>query len=58
MKDIQLGNKANMNYRLKLLLEEARWLSDDGGTIQHIAFSPVVGEVFSPESRHDSYKKN
>ncbi len=52
-----LGDKFNMSYRLKLLLEEALQLSDYGEAIQHIAFSPVIGEVFSPESRYDPSRK-
>ncbi len=49
-----LGDKFNMSYRLKLLLERAINLSAYGEAIRQIAFSPLIGEVFVPESEYDA----
>jgi hypothetical protein len=52
-----IGSKFNMSYRLKCLLEEQIDLSKYGDAIQHISFSPLIGEVFPPESKYNPSKK-
>lgn len=47
-----LGGKFNMSYRLKTLLEEKIDLAKYGEVIQHISFSPLIGEVFPPISEY------
>lgn len=51
------GDKFNMSYRLKRLLEEEIKLTDYGDAIEQIAFSPIIGEVFSPDSKYNKAKK-
>ena len=52
-----IGSKFNMSYRLKCLLAEQIDLSKYGDAIQHISFSPLIGEVFSPESKYNPSTK-
>lgn len=57
MKDIDLGNKANMSYRLRVLLNECIDLNQYGEAVQSISFSPMIGSVLTPESNYIPYKK-
>ena len=48
----KLKGKFNMSYRLKTLMEEKIDLAKYGKTVQHISFSPLIGEVFPPISEY------
>ena len=54
---VDLGSKANMSYRLKSLLNKHIDLNDYGTSIQSILFSPIIGDVFKPESRYNPKNK-
>ena len=44
--------KFNMSHRLKTLMEEKINLAKYGEAVQHISFSPLIGEVFPPISEY------
>ena len=57
IKQLDLGSKFNMSYRLRVLLNEQIDLAKYGNAVQSILFSPLVGEVFPPESKYVLDKK-
>ncbi|MEN0006075.1 MAG: hypothetical protein AAF798_18130 [Bacteroidota bacterium] len=57
MADIDLGEKFNMSYRLRSLLNEKIDLPKYGKAIQYILISPIIGSVLTPESEYISHKK-
>lgn len=58
MKDVDLGSKFNMSYRLRCLLNESINLTEYGKEVQSILFSPIIGEVVSPKSRYNKKKQS
>ena len=58
MKQLNLGSKFNMSYRLRVLLNEQIDLAKYGTGVQSILFSPIIGEVFPPKSTYSRrYRK-
>ncbi|MEN0004185.1 MAG: hypothetical protein AAF798_08580 [Bacteroidota bacterium] len=52
-----MQDKFNMSYRIKCLLEEHINLSNYGVAVRHIFISPLIGEVFIPESIYSASEK-
>jgi len=57
MRNIDLGDKANMSYRIKCLLNQTIDLTKYGDAVQAILLSPFIGSSFSPESEFDLNNK-
>jgi hypothetical protein len=57
MKSMDLGSKADMSYRLRMLLNEKIDLAHYGGVVQSVLFSPLIGSFLSPESQYVSQEK-
>lgn len=57
MKNIDLGNKSNMSYRIRCLLNQAVDLTKYGSVVQSILISPFIGSAFTPGSEYDPHDK-